>query len=179
MKPEKVDFYLNKRKEREREKNAGDESSRQSQNSPNNPEAEQFPNRSPASEENLRSRNMSQMSQHSPEIGRSASVSPSPAPDDVHLNVTTLKREASAQYSPEYPQGSDGWAPQYPPDWAQAWRPRPVILSQLPTVAPLYPCRANQTSVIRSHTLTREEVKSENMIEHDEIRWEITEENQL
>ena len=120
MKPEKVDFYLNKRKEREREKNAGDESSRQSQNSPHNPEAEQFPNRSPASEENLRSRNMSQMSQHSPEIGRSASVSPSPAPDDVHLNVTTLKREASAQYSPEYPQGSYGWAPQYPPYFSLA-----------------------------------------------------------
>lgn len=156
MKPEKVDFYLNKRKEREREKNAGEES-RVSGGSPHSLEPEQFPNRSPASEESTRV--------------RSASVSPKPgANTETELEVKTLKRELTVPLSPEYSQKSSSWSPQYPPDWTTPWRPRPLTLSQLPPPAPLYPSRANQTSVIRSSTVIRDDIKTENIYDQLELR---------
>ena len=157
MKPEKVDFYLNKRKEREREKNAGEES-RVSGGSPHSSEPEQFPNRSPASEESTRV--------------RSASVSPKPGANTEtgELEVKTLKREPTVPLSPEYSQKSSSWSPQYPPDWTTPWRPRPLTLSQLPPPAPLYPSRANQTSVIRSSTVIRDDIKTENIYDQLELR---------
>lgn len=54
MKPEKVDFYLNKRKEREREKKSEEDGEGGSSGTPL--DVEQLPNRSPASEENIRTR---------------------------------------------------------------------------------------------------------------------------
>ena len=160
MKPEKVDFYLNKRKEREREKKTGEEGSRLDGVSPHNSEPDQFPNRSPASEENTRARN--------------TSVSPAPPANKENPEVeeNTLKREPTAPNSPEYLQraSSEVWAPPYPPDWISPWRPRPVSLSQLPPPAPLYHSRANQTSVIRSHTASRDEIKTENIYKQEELR---------
>ena len=136
MKPEKVDFYLNKRKEREKEKKSeGEGASSATQ------DVEQFPNRSPASEENIRTR-----------------ISPTPGPDTDPLEI---KQEEPARYSPDYlvPATSSGHSadwPQHYPDWSGLWRPRPVILSAQPRALH----QGLQTSVITSHGALKREAES-------------------
>ena len=141
MKPEKVDFYLNKRKEREKEKKSEEEVEGGSSGSQ---DVEQLPNRSPASEENIRTR-----------------VSPNPETDPLEI-----KKEEPVRYSPDYcgPASSGGYTGDWPshyPDWSGVWRPRPVILS----AAHSHP-RAHQhhqglqTSVITSHAALKRETES-------------------
>ena len=136
MKPEKVDFYLNKRKEREKEKKSeGEGGSSAAQ------DVEQFPNRSPASEENIRTR-----------------ISPTPGPETDPLEI---KQEDPLRYSPDYcvPTTSSGHSTDWPapyPDWSGLWRPRPVILSAQPR--PLH--QGLQTSVITSHGALKRETES-------------------
>ena len=136
MKPEKVDFYLNKRKEREKEKKSEGEGA-----SSTTQDVEQFPNRSPASEENIRTR-----------------ISPTPGPDTDPLEI---KQEEPARYSPDYlvPATSSGHSadwPQHYPDWSGLWRPRPVILSAQPRALH----QGLQTSVITSHGALKREAES-------------------
>ena len=136
MKPEKVDFYLNKRKEREKEKKSeGEGGSSATQ------DVEQFPNRSPASEENIRTR-----------------ISPTPGPETDPLEI---KQEEPARYSPDYlvpatSSGHSGDWPQHYPDWSGLWRPRPVILSAQPRALH----QGLQTSVITSHGALKREAES-------------------
>jgi len=90
MKPDKVDHYLNKRKEREARLAVADES-------PRSQEYEQIPNRSPASEEQTRVKpNSIQSSPRSLDISRKATPSPvnqrtseciPPPPRRIDLNV--------------------------------------------------------------------------------------------
>ena len=137
MKPEKVDFYLNKRKEREREKKSEEEGEGGSSGTRN---VEQLPNRSPASEENIRTR-----------------VSPSPETDPLEI-----KKEEPVRCSPEYcGSASSGgytatdWPPPFP-DWSGVWRPRPVLLSAAHPRAH----QGLQTSVITSHAALKRETES-------------------
>ena len=141
MKPEKVDFYLNKRKEREKEKKDEEEGEGGSSGTR---VAEQLPNRSPASEENIRTR-------------------ASPSPDTEPLEIKT---EAPVRYSPDYcvPATSGGYTGAWPPlaapypDWSSLWRPRPrpVILS----AASRPPHQGLQTSVITSYAALKRETES-------------------
>ena len=149
MKPEKVDFYLNKRKEREREKKSEEEGEGGSSGTR---DVEQVPNRSPASEENIRTR-----------------VTPSPDTDPLEI-----KKEEPVRYSPDYcgPATSGGysaadWPANYP-DWSGPWRARPVILSGQPQPQPHQPHHPRaqhqhqglQTSVITSHAALKRETES-------------------
>lgn len=136
MKPEKVDFYLNKRKEREKEKKSEGEAG-----SSGAQEVEQLPNRSPASEESIRTR-----------------VSPTHGPDTDPLGI---KKEEPVRYSPDYcdPASSSGYSGDWPahyPDWSNLWRPRPVILSTNPRAH----YQGHQTSVITSHAALKRETES-------------------
>ena len=136
MKPEKVDFYLNKRKEREKEKKSEEDGDGGSSSTR---VVEQLPNRSPASEENIRSR-----------------VSPSPDTDPLEI-----KKEEPLRYSPDYcaPATSGGYSADWPalyPDWSGLWRPRPVILSAQPRGQ----FQGHQTSVITSHAALKRETET-------------------
>ena len=143
MKPEKVDFYLNKRKEREREKKNEEEGEAGSSGSR---DLEQLPNRSPASEENIRAR-----------------VSASPETDPLEIKK---EEEEPLRYSPDYcgaaPASSGGYSGDWPapyPDWSSVWRPRPVILSAHPPRAQHHH-QGLQTSVITSHAALKRETES-------------------
>lgn len=136
MKPEKVDFYLNKRKEREKEKGREEEVEAGSSGTR---DVEQLPNRSPASEESIRTR-----------------VSPSPDIDPLEI-----KKEEPVRYSPDYysPASSGGYSGDWPahyPDWSGLWRPRPVKLS----AASRAHHQGFQTSVITSHAALKRETES-------------------
>ena len=136
MKPEKVDFYLNKRKEREKEKKSEEEAEG---GTSRGRDVEQLPNRSPASEENIRSR-----------------VSPSPDSEPVEI-----KKEEPVRYSPEYcaPTSSAGYTTDWPalyPDWSGLWRPRPVILSAQQRGQH----QGHQTSVITSYAALKRETET-------------------
>jgi len=98
MKPDKVDYYLNKRKEREARVTGPDES-------PGSQEYEQIPNRSPASEEQTRIKN--NYSQSSPRLMDSTrKATPSPVNQPITDPITTARGTGSHVVQNEFYESS-------------------------------------------------------------------------